>query len=1163
MQQELPFVVQNPLAKIFAYAVRSQSKALWIVEAPTGAGKTYEIASLMAKTFDKKFLYISTKKSTVHSAYKEFMAHCDSRQKEKSLYLKSEIDMMADFIFGQRFQEIFGQVPQWCRTPLQEIKKRFAFLKTFEQSTISSLHQSYLNESIRELRQIIRGEVRSEIKEGKNITQILQEYRAWLKAIFPTFYLSEYSSIFVNIHKFMVGYHTLLSKESFLTTTKESVLFFDEFDSLKRTMGQILLQKQREENLIQEFKLVAQGLLLNKPPSVEKIKALYKDFGEYLEELLETYKLSYPIHNGLGERGRKAFMLADGDLILSKYSGRLGIKFYEDEEMNKIVALDSSDPKISSLIALANRLKYALDRSAPRFFDSAMRHYLQSPLAIKEQIEKNEALSTLFYRFNYTQPTQEKLYDRILSYNIHGPQKLRRDKTNDFWDRGYSLFFLQESSTHREDIFLKYHNVALTPEFLLFHLTKRNLVIGISATAAIEAIAHNFNLRYLQKKLGTRVHTMSEAQKEELQDYLKKMGVVGKKEIDYHVRFFPQMSAQAYLGMITNIGMDFGLDEKSIMILEERIQGAFMQGYDSYRTALLVYLLLFFLQERELGRMRSFFYFGNKIGGMEEILKEVLDIVAFISQVDKEELEKIVLLVDTQGYRQREKEIKSMSEQFVVTTYKSLMEGINIEHAFDPKLLQKGDVCCTGKRGVKNYFKDIDGIYLEKPTYFFDSAKDYKEDLFLYLNAYNYAKDYVQCPEKFIDATNYLNQLHQRKKRDITAIIQKSRGLCTINTIHAFFEEYLPNILSYEVVRIVIQTLGRLNRKAYKNAHMYLFLDDYFTEHLSFFGHTSAFKRGVYTDEFRAVVQSAQERSTDSHSPFDPLDFLTKSVGVKNIEMRQEIEALLEEMRSQKRWKRKKAVQDWVTLRQIVLTNPSLDSLEEILLPNQEHAFVGIMPTRIYEKMPKKSKGYIYEGEVEGDIRSIGLYGNFQTSRCVCPKTLEMLMQIGIVRAWFEQKGYATRWKKGSFLMVPVVFNNIYQGALGEEASKSFFAHFGLELQELEEYEYEIFDARYGRTYFDFKCFSDQTIYNHSLSHQLLEKTIAKMQERKIQKVLLVNACAQKGGYSLYTITGQMARNLKEAAIVSLHALFDFESKSVDSLFWGNFKKELFEWIVT
>ncbi|MPN30502.1 hypothetical protein SDC9_177973 [bioreactor metagenome] len=113
--------------------------------------------------------------------------------------------------------------------------------------------------------------------------------------------------------------------------------------------------------------------------------------------------------------------------------------------------------------------------------------------------------------------------------------------------------------------------------------------------------------------------------------------------------------------------------------------------------------------------------------------------------------------------------------------------------------------------------------------------------------------------------------------------------------------------------------------------------------------------------------------------------------------------------------------------------------------------------------------------------------------------------------------GYATAFNKNKYILSPVLFNNIYKGALGEVAGKFILEkELGVRLNEIEdENRFEFFDFEISKdVYVDFKHWKFN--YTEENSREKAKKEIeSKLNQINGKKVYIINIISD-GKFSIH-----------------------------------------------
>ena len=114
------------------------------------------------------------------------------------------------------------------------------------------------------------------------------------------------------------------------------------------------------------------------------------------------------------------------------------------------------------------------------------------------------------------------------------------------------------------------------------------------------------------------------------------------------------------------------------------------------------------------------------------------------------------------------------------------------------------------------------------------------------------------------------------------------------------------------------------------------------------------------------------------------------------------------------------------------------------------------------------------------------------------------------MKEYFKKNGYALEFNINEYLMSPVLFHNIYKGALGEVAGKFILQQeLGIELQPITEPEYfEYFDFRLlDDVYVDFKNWKFSYVQDKD---EIRKDILRKMEVIGAKRVYIINIIANR-----------------------------------------------------
>ena len=123
---------------------------------------------------------------------------------------------------------------------------------------------------------------------------------------------------------------------------------------------------------------------------------------------------------------------------------------------------------------------------------------------------------------------------------------------------------------------------------------------------------------------------------------------------------------------------------------------------------------------------------------------------------------------------------------------------------------------------------------------------------------------------------------------------------------------------------------------------------------------------------------------------------------------------------------------------------------------------------------------------------------------------LPAMLQYPGMNEYFEENGYALEFTMNEYLMSPVLFHNIYKGALGEVAGK-FILHkeLGIDLKPITDPKYfEFFDYKLSNdVYIDFKNWKYTYVQDKD---EIRKDIIKKIENIGAKRVYIINVVSNK-----------------------------------------------------
>ena len=280
---------------------------------------------------------------------------------------------------------------------------------------------------------------------------------------------------------------------------------------------------------------------------------------------------------------------------------------------------------------------------------------------------------------------------------------------------------------------------------------------------------------------------------------------------------------------------------------------------------------------------------------------------------------------------------------------------------------------------------------------------------------------------------------------------------------------YYKDSVRMQATKHVIQAVGRMCRTFLKSPEILIIAEEKLLEKVS----AGEINKRVIPPEMACVAQLCENIGT--YYTNEEQKMLNNAERISTIGM-QTIRSLLS-----RRWS-EKSMEAWKNLRETVLRYPTASAEER-----SRNATVR----KLYITSGKKQNRYLYSQY--SDFSNVALdftcdeAGFRKSPRAIhmsdtgevavfrldeAESGLTTVMRNPELKAHFLANGYATKFEEQEYLMSPVLFHNIYKGALGEVCGEVLLQReMGITLREIDDPErFEFFDYEIGDgVYVDFK----------------------------------------------------------------------------------------------
>ena len=1068
-----------------------EPSGLLIAEAPTGYGKTYEtiqaIYRYIAKGGSSQILFITNllKNLPIDELRNLYVENGRASLFEKEVFVLSstassvEKAILTEKIPSEFQTDAYQELLSACQK-----KKRYQeqFGETGKEITKD------LGNQIREkLEPRFRRELEAHLQKTfpggpgprRDAIRNKEKYK-WMAKFYPSIFWTEYKVLLLSVKKLMAR-NIPLVEPSFECLSermlKNKIVCIDEFDASRSVILDSLIDRalNLRADYLQLFLQVYRGATTHQiSRELETVRKTYEagrtlTWEKLLKEAQDIYQegaLHYSMKtvDTVIDKGRNFLFhdtsyhtVLDGNrthirAVCNETDAQVQIHF---EEKGEYYA-HKNEPRIV-LQNLLRRIHVFLLRFQ-RYVYGWAEAYTKLVNAGRQPVEDLYTLAaateSIFRQFDLTSE-QTRLMSEELT-DSKGGRSLQDVISPDlsFYETGFRLFEFIDDDHHRAQTYLQYLQMRNTPENVLLYLCCHAKVVGLSATAALSTVLGNYDLKYIKEQLKEHYHELSDETKASIQSGLEtlwepykegriqvKLQVVdrGKDHLLLSERlkdiFVRETLAQKYQHRFTALGAEEYVQKRYCNILE---------AMKSFWTHPDIRAFLCLNQVLPLPEKRAM---------DENLLRDALkDLQSVYAPQAVGEM--VILRSGDQFEESKDRLLQALqsgAKRFVLSSYQTLGAGQNLQY---PMQEVRDLVVLNAEYNEKDprfQKKDFDALYLGDVTH---TVVNLNEDGPLS----------AQELMKFCFQIECLYESDEISYRTLNRLLKDGIGRFSgRHPLNALAQSALrqSNSVHGQITRDVIQAVGRMGRTFIKNPSVYLFT----TEKTLYDLDLSCLNGRILSPE----METLRKARTDLGVGATHMDHTHNEAERKATRGNAYILRMLNADWTEE------TMSLWKALRQTVLQYPraGLDVLN------------GNPIIRTYY-IPLAQDRHCYFYAQKGDFSEVILsfdQDKMQFSASLpeelSPSTVseeearltQILLYPGL-KAHFVHHGWATEFGTGPYIMSPVLFQNIYKGALGEVAGKYILEkELGITLQEIEDPEkFESFDfVADGDIFFDFK----------------------------------------------------------------------------------------------
>ena len=492
---------------------------------------------------------------------------------------------------------------------------------------------------------------------------------------------------------------------------------------------------------------------------------------------------------------------------------------------------------------------------------------------------------------------------------------------------------------------------------------------------------------------------------------------------------------------------------------------------------------------------------------------------------------------DQSNFKKIKEYFKNNDNIFMLTSYASVSRGNNLQINIGKKEVENWinnkTLFLINKWKLKGEI-DWDSIYIEKPAYVIPSLMDSQLS-----NGYVRNLSYKEKLKTLlvIEEVSAYHQLDRYNKKNI--LKEFFTSFEEIKPIFPYYNSlYMKPCIKAAYTVFLYQTIGRISRTNVKKEHNAIYYDSEIIDFIE--ADTDTLKLPIITHEFNRFLKVIKEERTNELKLRKESSETTFSE--QNIRMTNLIENLLDAGNFGKEKWYPELRKLWQDIRKLVLKYPvitksKLKEVQEYFNSNKcVHAF-GLDIKDLYINFSSPKTRYFY-GLLDDNYdqckniiisddnnKNSFLSKIFSQEVSINECRLSMLLNNPEIKKHWQKHGFDSSWKidsKEDFygILCPVIYTNIYKGAIGEEVIKAIFNSLGIKCHEIDSpHAFEKFDfiiKENGKTIgIDAKNFSELSLTKNYANEELLIKTTNKIKELELDYGLVINVIDETGCHNM------------------------------------------------
>lgn len=1083
------------------FCENGDNNGLFLLDMPTGFGKTYSVIQFIydfavnLNNKDRKIFFLTTQKKNlpIKELKKRFEENnCLNLYAEKFLFLAPSSEyVIENFSINMQIPYSITKTEEYKLFKetvlfLQEQKNKTDKNPKSYNSTVAKTFENNIEPAFRKLIHDVLFKSFKTAKERMFAIKTNNEWQ-WIGQLYPSVFTSERQIIFMSVNKFLCLNDTLIeNKYMFYTSNiiKNAIIIIDEFDATKETILSNIIDNGLNERIdyVRIFAEIYSALkTVDFPseitiPSKQRLNGKYKDQSlevvlnrtmQIADELYDSFSLNYNHKTvEITDESKNNFLFQD-HRFMSVLNGNKNYILIKKDNSSRYNYIDFSSEKPTNERENLTSLLSSL-RGFIRCFKYTVYILAYNLKQQKDEQRSNDdgeytfenALHSVLSLFKLSFSNEKYLMSQILMMRketFRGITGSEYDLT--VYENGFRYYAFDDSNDHTMDSKIMMYSFDQSPEKILLKICEKAKVIGISATATIPSVVGNYDLNYLQSKMGSLFKTLSYSDRKRLSEQFEREQF-GYEKVNINVELISSKGSEIYS---CNSWLQIFSGDNSIEAaqnvygyIENNCIDNNNSAYNRERYLRIAAAYTNFILHKDIHSFLCVLTKHPRKNDPYLNIDVLINIFKIISQFYSEQFnENSIVQLDGEEFDNKKDEIirrlSNGEKLFVISVYQTIGAGQNLQYKA-PAKLKRLLIKINDRKNSDE--KDFDAIYLDRPT-----------NLVVNLNNGNLNEsDFV----KYIFQHEFLQEIGELSQNELSYRVKK--GFKALISEH---KPYLNNLKSASIVmlatKVIIQAIGRICRTNLKNPNIYIFAD----EQLSDFIDPSVIEHHVFNKEFIALVNKIEKSGKNERS-----SIFVQRANIVSDRVNRFILSMIPRQSSIYKWN-EDTMKHWQELRDFVLKYPTF-SIDD------GYCFMG---EQFYIKQPFDSNVLFYSQNNDYSRNSISFTYGRETPFEVSARAarLDRILSFGTLKQWFKENDFATSFLPKEYIMSPPLFNNIYKGALGELVGWYLFKTVvNQSLTPIKEPElFELFDYRVSNTkiFVDFKHWheSNQEIDNKEI----------------------------------------------------------------------------------